>query len=235
MTAFDVLIIGVAAVGFYFGWQRGLLRKVFGLVGLVMAVLAANYLAPLLVQTGPLQRWRQRLIDFLQEQVSPLQAAATDVGDAAVAAALQEAVADLPLPSSYRSHLVERVAIPSEGVTDTLTELLASGIVSAVLFMALLAAAYVILRFVLALVADIISLTPVIGSVNRLIGGLLGALQYLLVTALLLALALPFHSLPAFAAVARAQSASTLAPHLVDLLAVLVRLAFGARGFLGWG
>lgn len=223
LSVVDYVILGALLVALAVGWARGLIDMLTGLIVFVVSVFVAGRYSSALV--GWLNRtWdtQARLANALERRVDlPIEAYKTPASDVPWHKAF-EWLKDVPLPEVYKQALAERIEAWSQtsGVQTATTYIagqVASSILSAAAFVALILLVGWVLGMLGRLVSDQIKEVPLVGTANRLAGAVAGLLQTAVVMAILIALVIPTLSLYGFQGLGSAVLNAALAPHLIAL------------------
>lgn len=225
-------------VALSFGYMRGFLGTVVGLVGYVVALIAAGRFA------GPLVAWADRAFGatarvsgYLERYVDLPPELSTLSMSAIPAESLAQHLESLPVPPEYREALRQRLLelVTSDSgrtVAEWILDLLARGIMAAAAFILIVTAVTWGLVFLSRRMGGLLDATPGLGAMNHLMGALIGGLSFLLSATVVIGLLAPVVSLPAMGKLAAAMESSQLGPSLLALYAALARWLTGhAAGF----
>jgi uncharacterized membrane protein required for colicin V production len=188
MNILDLIVIGIMGLCIFFGVWRGFIRTALGFANFILAIFLTNLLYP---HMGRFLRGAGGLFDSLK----------TSIGRALNLEAILEQrlgdsyyniINDLPLPSSLRNTLIENypyetvhAAIGAVGIGDYIAGFLAGiviNIISLIITFVLIFIGLIILTRLL----NIISKLPVLNTLNKLLGAVMGAFLGLLLTWLVL-------------------------------------------------
>ncbi len=237
----DWIVIGVVLIGAVTGFFRGFIGMAVSVVGTLIAFLVAGRLA------GPVVLWLDTHTGMVTSLARLIQGHLPLPPDLAriplntlPTSTLVRAVSSLPFPEFYKSSLLSKLAtlVESEGartVGDLLFRQIATGIMAAAIFVPLV----VLLTWTLTAVASNLSrflnLVPLVGTVNRLLGALVGAVEMVLAAAVVMALLPPILALPQTEQLAVLMAHSRTAGPLLDLYGLLGArlLGHGNAFFLG--
>ena len=174
----DLAILAILVVSVFFGFKKGFLRTITGLLALVISLVLAMTLYPhatKLVMKTP-------VYDVVYENTENLvESPKTNVG------VLSELGTDrLNLPKSFTEQLEECVDKTSDTVTSTVADLVATAAVKLVSMLGIFLTVRLLLLLISAL-AGLIKKLPLIGWGDSLLGALLGLIRGLLIVYVLLA------------------------------------------------
>lgn len=221
------------------GFAHGLVGMLVGVIGYVIALLFAGRYAPIL-RDWLQQTWHttDRVAVALQGHLNlppeAYQAPASTLTYERVLQMLQS----MPLPQAYREAIARSFsagsAPPDMSVAQLVLQKLAEGMMEAACFVGI----SVVVSYLLIWVARRISLglnrLPLVGTVNRVLGGVVGLAEAAVSMSVMLGLLAPFLSMELFSGVQKAITGSSLAQWLLALYPVLSRGLFGrAWLFLG--
>ena len=195
MNILDLLVIAIMAVCIIIGAWRGFVRTVLGFLNFILSIFLTNMLYP---HVG---RFLRSIDGFFSALTTAIRQ--TMGLDAAIyaesRAAETEFINQLPLPAFFRDILIENnnsiiyQAIGATGFADFIAGFLA-GIVINIISMVVV---FVIVFFGLMLLSGILNIItklPVLNSLNKLLGGGLGAVWGLLLTWLVLGVVVIYFS-----------------------------------------
>ena len=200
MNSLDLLVIGILAFCVYIGVWRGFVRTVFGFANFILAIFLTNMLYP---HVGRFLRNIDGFFDALSLAVRDSMGLDAAIYDATVyaggRAAEMQFIRDLPLPAFFLEALIENhnagihAAIGATGFADYIAGFL-TGIVINIISMVIV---FVIVYFGLMLLVrllNIITKLPVLNTLNKLLGGAVGAIWGILLTWLVLGVVVIYFS-----------------------------------------
>ncbi len=184
----------LAACGFY-GYRQGLLRIVFSIGSLVIAMILSSVLTPYVREylrgnTSIYENIREKCQELIEQDPEQQTAKLPDAAANPETEQRQQEIEDLlggqPLPESLKA-LIGKLAFSAEteaqtvtqNVTQTVAGSIADLILSALSFLITLAVSRVLI-WVVFLLLDVISRIPVLHGVNQITGLALGLLEGLL-------------------------------------------------------
>ena len=183
MTFLDILVIAIMGLCIFLGAWRGFVRTVLGFANFILAIILTNMLYPHMAR---FLRGIDSIFDALTASIR------SGMGLDAVVyaetrAAQIEIINALPLPLAFReaiianNHLAVYTAVGAANFADFVAGFLAVivlNIISMLIVFALVFAGLVVLTRVL----NIITKLPVLNSLNKLLGAILGAAWGLMLT-----------------------------------------------------
>lgn len=179
----DLLVVLIAAFCIWRGWRRGLIHTAVVLVGIVLAALLADKLAPTVANWTYDQLAAPRIEDALVERVTAAGDLHTEVDLTSLLGnreTLGRFLADHGMPSSLRIGVPD---LTEESVRSTVRPLMESSVKpAATLLLTAVAKVVLILLFLilvllLARLADAVFKLPVLKQINQVGGLLLGCLH----------------------------------------------------------
>lgn len=239
MNWLDVGILILLALGVLRGLRRGIGVVSVGVAGLLVSLAAAFLACPRLVTYLQL---RYGLVtaagEFLQRHLRlPVPAAAVRLAGTAPED-IQAALEGLPVGGWVRALLLEHgpqvAAMGGDGlvsVGDLVYHVLGSYLVAVAVFVGVFMLARLVLNGVGHAVSQVLAPVPVLGTVNRLVGGALGAAERALMVAVVLGVATAITPLAPF--LDGPLSGSRLAPLALDVFRRLLPLAPTLQTLLG--
>ncbi len=220
----DLIAVAVVVIAVIVGVKRGFIKSIIGLVGLIAAaVLAAMF-------TGPLANIVYD--NLLAEPLSAAVANAVESGTQSVAATVGEQIenATAGLPDVLKALLATdtsweenaAAAVDAAQLSDVLMNLLkplCMSVVQVLMFLLLFVVILIVIKLLGGVIDKLFSSLPVIKQANGVLGGVIGAVQgILLVFVLCFALEVYMTLTGADAMITREQLAQTvLVKHLLEL------------------
>ncbi|MDR2182951.1 MAG: CvpA family protein [Clostridiales bacterium] len=217
MNTLDILVIGIMTLCITIGAWRGFVRTVLGFANFLIAIFLTNLLYP---HMGRFLRGIDGFFDALSAAIRDSMGLDAAIYDAAVDAggrvAEAEFLQNLPLPAFFRDALIEnnnaiiRAAIGAFDFADYVAGFLA-GIVINIISMVLV---FVLVFFGLMLltrVLNILTKLPVLNTLNKVLGGAIGAAWGILLTWLVLGVVVVYLSANSAVDVAQMLEASVIA------------------------
>jgi len=191
MSILDFIVIAIMLLCILGGVWRGFIRTVLGFANFILAFFLTSLLYP---HVGRFLRNAGGLFESLKTSTSNMLGIEATI-EGRAGAAYYQIINELPLPASMRATLVDSYsdslvhdAIGATGISDYIAGFLAGIVINiislVVTFVVIFAALVLITRFL-----NVVSKLPVINSLNKLLGGALGAAWGLLLTWLVLAVA----------------------------------------------
>ncbi len=174
----DLLILAILALSVYFGFKKGFLKTVTGLLALVISLVLAMTLYPhatkFVMKTPVYDVVYNNAINIVEQPK-------TEVG------VLSEfGTGKLNLPQSFTEKIEERVDKTSDTVAQAVADFVATAAVKLVSMLGIFLVVRLLLLLISAL-AGLIKKLPIIGWGDSLLGALLGLFRGLLLVYILLA------------------------------------------------
>lgn len=233
---FDWVLVLMLASGLFYGWARGLVAVLVGFSAYLISLILAGRLTPIVV--GWLDTtWgaTAKVAATLSERIALPPEASLIPASMVPWRQAMPLLAPLPLPEAYKTQLAMKVetwsqAGANQSLAAFITSNLAAGIVSAVVFLLLVSLLGYAMALVGRLVSSLLSEIPLVGTLNRALGALVGVLGTAISLSVLLSLLTPLFGLEAFGTFGAAASQSTVAPSLMGLYEVISKWLFGQGG-----
>lgn len=235
LTVVDYLLIGVMVAAVGYGWARGFVAVLTGvLVFVVTLFVAGRYSDPLVAwinQNWGAEAWfaglLERRIDLPAEA---MKAPASSIPWQKVLEMLQE----LPLPDSYKAALAQQVSewsasAGSMSVATYLFQQIAAAVVHGLVFLALAALVGWGLTLLARLVSHQIKELPLVGTLNRALGAIALLLQAALALSFLVAMVVPMLWVYGAGSVGAAVENAALTPYFVRFFQGAKAMVFGAN------
>jgi uncharacterized membrane protein required for colicin V production len=236
LTPLDYVMIGVVVAALLVGWARGLVEVLTGfLVFIVASFVAGRYSGMAVGLLNRMWNVQDRFADVLQRRLN-LPPEAQKVPMSMIP--LEKAVDWLrmvPIPQVFRQTLAQRLVdwshtAGSQTAADFITDQLAAGILSAVVFVVMVAVLSWVLALLAKLVSDQIKEIPLVGTANRLLGSLVIGFEAAAIIALIVGLVGPTLSMYGGATMGKAIQNTELSPYFLSLYNWLRTFVFGLRG-----
>lgn len=178
-----VLVFAILIFFAVWGYHKGFLRHILTTMSFVITIVIAGVLAPrvstLLQDSSIGQNTKESIGGYVTQTMgSPIIESSKEIQD--------QIIDNLPLPSTLQKDLAENntaeeyVELQVNGFTDYLSTRLSGMVINIVTYLILLAAVYILIRVLLRLF-KVLNHVPLIGGINRLLGGLVGLLEGFLV------------------------------------------------------
>lgn len=184
MNVLLIVVIIILALNAFAGLQRGLIKTLFSIFSLIIALLLTVFISPSI--SSRLQN-SEKVMNYFTEKVDEILNLEENLKEVGSKAADQLKVIDeLPLPKSIKSSLIKNNnkqiynALDVTNFADYLTRSIACFILSAVVFLICFIIILVVLK-ILCFTLDIISKLPILNEINKLAGFALGLLQGLII------------------------------------------------------
>ncbi len=180
----DLLVVGVFIVFFIIGWRRGLISELLRIVGFAVALLAAWILS------APLTGWiyeqfvKQKIITQVSERIT-----STVDGTVFSGGSFWEKLGDLGSEiASYATVTPDEAAKLGEKFVNNTLAAPVQAIIRTIVFVILFALLLLVIKLVSRLFKGLNKL-PVVGTVNRIFGGVLGLVEGAVVCYIFVAIA----------------------------------------------
>lgn len=221
MTMVDYVMIGSVLVAMAIGWARGIVNMLTGIaVFLISLFVAGRYTPAVLAWLNRSWGVEQKLADALERRINlPAEAFAIPTSGIPWHRAL-DWLREVPLPETYKQGLAQRLEEWSatagmQSAASYIIQQVAAGILSAAVFVVLVAVLSWVLGLIGRLVSDQVKEIPLVGTVNRLAGAVAAALQTVTVLAVLVALIIPALTFYGFQSLGTSVGNAELTPHLL--------------------
>jgi len=176
------------------GVWRGFIRTVLGFANFIVAFFITSLIYP---HVGRFLRGAGDFFGSLQTSIARMLNIEGIIEERA-GAAYYQIIGELPLPAPMRYTLIDSYpdalvhdAIGATGISDYIAGFLAGIVINIISFVATFVIILILLN-VLARVLNLVTKLPVINQLNKLLGGVLGAVWGLLLTWLVLAVAVVY-------------------------------------------
>lgn len=233
LTVVDYLFIATLVTALAVGWARGLVELLTGfLVFLVATVVAGRYTNEAIAWLNRTWGAQERLVGVLQRRITlPPEADKVPMSAVPWQKAL-EWLRDVPLPEAYKETLALRLSAWSEAAGSQtasayIIQQLAAGVLSAAVFIVLVSLIGWGLGLLARMVSDQVKELPLVGTVNRLLGGAVAVLQAGVIIALVVGLLAPLLSVYGMQGMGSAIENAHLTPHFRMLFEWLRGVIFG--------
>lgn len=232
----DWVLLAMLLAGAIYGLTRGFIAVLAGFVSYLLALAVAGRYTPAVVAWLD-QTWgiTAKVAEVLSRRII-LPPEAENVPIAALKwETVMQWLANLPLPEEYKTQLAEKVQAWSEAgahksAAEYITGNLAAGMVSAVVFLLIAAVLGYVLAYLGRLISGFIGDVPLIGTINRILGGATGLFGIGISLAILLGLLAPLLSLRFLEGLGGALVDSKIAQWLLSTYQFVSRWLFGQEG-----
>lgn len=191
-----ILVAAILLLHILNGRRRGLVKTVFSLFSVIVAMVVTATVAPML--SKQLQN-NETVYVFVEDKVTAsLDVYIEDMEESSVAVQ-NEVIQGLPLPEAVKDMLVENKnaevyqAMAVEGLRDYVIKYITGVVINAGSFIVVFIVVNIAIR-ILAVLLDIISKLPVLNTLNKTGGAVIGFLQGMLVIWLLCIVLMAFSS-----------------------------------------
>ncbi len=176
------IVIGIAfLICIVIGWARGFFKVLLSVAGLIVSIMLALYVAPRV--SGYVQE-HTNLDETIASYISQEMGFAAEMEETTKAQEI-EVIRDLAIPETLKSNILDNnnsemySALQATGVYEYITKSIAVVIINAVVFLSLLVIARVFFA-TLGKVADGLTKLPIVRSLDKVGGGVLGMIQGLI-------------------------------------------------------
>ncbi|MDR0862398.1 MAG: CvpA family protein [Oscillospiraceae bacterium] len=190
----DFVLIAILGLSFWRGWKNGLVRGIFGILGLLVAIIGANILANTFSPefSGMLRPFVGGLVDStLTDVLRPAGSDAVDgdvpldvEGGGEVYNAAYNALRKIGLFDSAAKSLAEKIAGDTEGGGNSISRALTDKLTSTLSYVAVFAIAFILLSIIIAVIGNLVNFVfelPGLKLLNAIAGGTFGLGKGLLV------------------------------------------------------
>lgn len=191
-----ILVAAILLLHILNGRRRGLIKTVFSLFSVIVAMVVTATVAPMI--SKQLQN-NETVYAFVEDKVTAsLDVYIEDMEESSVAVQ-NEVIQGLPLPEAVKDMLVENKnaevyqAMAVEGLRDYVIKYITGVVINAGSFIVVFIVVNIAIR-ILAVLLDIISKLPVLNTLNKTGGAVIGFLQGMLVIWLLCIVLMAFSS-----------------------------------------
>lgn len=232
MTMVDYIIIGAVLVAMAVGWAKGIVNMLTGIAVFLISLFVAGRYTPL-VLAWLNRSWgvEQKLADALERRINlPSEAFSVPSSGIPWHKAL-DWLREVPLPETYKQGLAQRleewsVTAGTQSAANYIIQQVAAGILSAVVFVVMVAVLGWGLGLIGRLVGDQIKEIPLVGTANRLAGAAAASFETITVLAVLVALVIPSLTFYGFQSLGTAVGNAELTPHLLTFFDWIRALLF---------
>jgi uncharacterized membrane protein required for colicin V production len=228
----DWVLVILLVFSFVYGYQRGLVGLLAGLLAYFLALfIAGRYTAPLVEWLERSYETTSKLADTLSHHVN-LPAEANQIPAQAIPWEKVVLWFSLPLPQEYKVQLAKKVEAWSASgaqvsVADFLFNEVATGILSAAVFLVLAGVTGYVLAYAGKLISEYMSSLPLLGFGNRAFGAVAGLLATGSFMAVFFSVVTPLLSLKMFSSIAGAMSGSKVAEWLITYQPIVSKWIMG--------
>lgn len=176
------IVIGIIfLICFFVGWAQGFFKVLISVAGLIVSILVATQLAPNI--SGYLEEHTEiddKIAVFISEELQ-----FSDMGEEATRGAQVEIISELPLSESMKSTILDNnnsemySALNATGIYDYIAKSVAVVILNAIVFLILVVVCRVFFA-TLGKAVDGLTKLPILRSIDKIGGGILGAMRGLI-------------------------------------------------------
>jgi len=196
LNILDIIVILIMAGCIISGAMRGFIRTVLGFASFIIAIFLTNLLYP---HVGRFLRGIDGLYTSMSTSISRMLGLESFLEER-VGATYNQIISDLPLPAVLRNSLAESYsdtsvanALNATGIDEYISGFLAGLAINVISFVIVLILVFFGIVF-LTRALNLIAKLPIIRSLNKLLGGAVGAIWGLLLTWLVLAVVVIYFS-----------------------------------------
>lgn len=238
LSVVDYVILAILISALAVGWARGLVEILAGFMVFVITLFVAGR------YTGAVVDWVNRawgaqewLTRFLERRMN-LPAETYKIP--ATAVSWQKALEwlhDIPIPEVYKQGLAQRLetwshSAGNQTVAQYIFHQMAAGVLTALVFIVLTGVIGWVLGLLARLVSDQIKELPLLGSANRLLGGVANVAETGIILALIISLIVPIITIYGVSSLGQAVNQAWFTPYLLAYFGWFKGLFFGtASGF----
>lgn len=222
LTTLDLVMLGLLLAAFFVGWLRGIVRQLTGFIAFLCAyALAGRFTGETLVwlnQAVGLKDWMEGVLTrrlhlppeaaMVPAQVIPWERSS-------------QWLKGVPLPQSYREALAHRLTEWSataggKSAAQFLIENIATSLLTPLVFALMVLLITIVLRYVGSFLSEQLQQIPLVGTVDRLLGGLALGFELALVMGLVVLFVIPTLSLTGASSLQLAVDRAILVPYLAQ-------------------
>jgi len=195
MNGLDILVIVIMGACIAGGASRGFVRTVLGFANFILAIFLTNLLYP---HVGRFLRSFDGLYSSLSTSISRIMGLDAII-EAQTNAAQNEIIAALPLPAAFKETLsanntpIIHDALGATGIAEYVSGFLAGIVINVISMLAVFVLVFIGLT-ILTRFLDLVAKLPILNSLNKLLGGAIGAVWGLLLTWFILAIVVLYFS-----------------------------------------
>lgn len=195
MNILDILVVAIMLICIIIGASRGFIKTILGFANFILAIILTNMLYP---HMGRFLRSINGLYNALSTSIS--QSLNLDYEVMQASSTIQNDIINmLPLPQFFRDTLIENnnpIVYNALGVinfTDFISHFLASIVINIISMVFVFILVFIGLN-ILTHILNLLSKLPVLNSMNKFLGGILGAAWGLLITWIVLGIVVIYFS-----------------------------------------
>lgn len=175
----DLILLILMAISTYFGYKKGFLKTITGVISIVLSLVLAVALYPQMesfIKTTPVY---ESVYKNVEEHIAPPDTESNKISD--------YGAGTLNLPRNFLKQMQEEATNTQENIADTIAVTTANSAVKIVSMLLVFLLARLLI-FVIVTIAGLIKKLPLIGWSDRLLGILFGFIRGFLLVYLLLAI-----------------------------------------------
>lgn len=185
----DIILVAIFAAYVFFAAKKGFVRTLLELVAVVAAIFLSFQISPVISQTVYDGFVEKEIVATLEEQISEnvdalsvtekTNAVLDSIPDFAVSLAASAGVEISTIKEQISSQKIDSQNL-AQSLVDKIAEPIVVGALTIIIFILLAVVLMIALKFVAKLVSKLFDI-PLVKSVNRSLGGVLGAIKGVLV------------------------------------------------------
>lgn len=185
----DIILVAIFAAYVFFAAKKGFVRTLLELVAVVAAIFLSFQISPVISQTVYDGFVEKEIVATLEEQISEnvdalsvtekANAVLDSIPDFAVSLAASAGVEISTIKEQISSQKIDSQNL-AQSLVDKIAEPIVVGALTIIIFILLAVVLMIALKFVAKLVSKLFDI-PLVKSVNRSLGGVLGAIKGVLV------------------------------------------------------
>ena len=185
----DIILVAIFAAYVFFAAKKGFVRTLLELVAVVAAIFLSLQISPVIAQTAYDGFVEKEIVATLEEQISEnvdalsvtekANAVLDSIPDFAVSLAASAGVEISTIKEQISSQKIDSQNL-AQSLVDKIAEPIVVGALTIIIFILLAVVLMIALKFVAKLVSKLFDI-PLVKSVNRSLGGVLGAIKGVLV------------------------------------------------------
>jgi hypothetical protein len=230
----DYVFVALMIGSFLMGWARGFVAVLTGFAAFLATMfLAGRYTDTLVRWLNQTWQVQERFAEVLKRRLELPEAAHQVPASVIPWDKAMQLLAEVPLPNEYRAALAQEIAEWSQSagtqtIAEFITQQLAAGVVSGLAFTILAMGVGWGLSLLGRLISSKVTDLPLIGGLNRILGGATLLLQTSVVLAVVVAIAIPMVAAWGFRGVGPVLEESYMAPYLLRYFEWLKGLLLGS-------
>lgn len=229
LTPPDYVMMGLLLIAFLQGWYRGLLAEVLRTGALIITLVVAGRYGPWMRELLNNQwQMEEHLRTFLAARIHLDPAELLGQAETVSHPQALHLMSGIPLPQAYKDTLAQRLAGEVAQTLDTMiVQHLSEGLASAIAYLVLAGIVGLLLGIVVRLLTPLFKSDFLLGTANRLAGGLARGLEAAVLISLVVALVAPTLSLAGLPWLEMQLEGAVLTQPFLNLFTWLKAVLFG--------